>query len=337
MEEPCEQIEIRGQGLHTHHGHGHAHHGHGHAHHGHAHPTGTILKWSLVATVIFVVVQFTAGLHAHSLALLSDAGHNLTDALALMLAWLGYYFASKPADAQKTYGYQRTGVLAAFLNAIFLILLSLYLFWESYLRFFNPEPVQEMIMIWVASLGLILNVAIMWGLHSQKGSDLNIRSAWVHMLGDALGSVAIIIGAITIRYTGINRIDPVLSFFIAALIIWTAWDISKESLNILLEGIPRGMSLEQVRAAIVGVEGVVDVHDLHVWSLGSHSHALSCHIVIPDMQVSAAGQMLERINEVLEQRFEIDHTTVQIEYESCARAGETCSIPVRSQPHPHHH
>lgn len=298
--------------------------------HQHAHPeagAGRVLKWSLAATAAFVVVEFAAGLQAHSLALLSDAGHNLTDALALLLAWFAFYFQAKPPDEIKTYGYHRAGILAAFVNALVLVVLSVYIFYESYHRFLNPRPVNETTMLAVAGLGLALNVAVMWGLRREQKSDLNIRSAFLHMLGDALGSVGIIAGAVAIHYTGWEQIDPVLSVLIGMLIIWTAWDVMRESLNILLEGLPRGMSLNAVYSSIREVDGVVDVHDLHIWSLGSRTHALSCHVMVKDMPASASDNVLRRLNAMLSERFHIDHTTVQFEQVGCPMCTNGCSIP----------
>ncbi len=241
--------------------------------HYHGGGTGRILWWSLVATAVFALVEFIAGIQAHSLALLSDAGHNFTDALALLLAWFGFYLQAKPANEVKTFGYHRAGVLTAFIN-------------------------------------------------------INIRSAFVHMLGDLLGLIGIIIGAIVIRYTGWQEIDPLLSILIGVLIIWTAWDIIKESLNILLEGLPRGLELQSVVAAMRGVEGVLDVHDLHIWSLGSATRALSCHVLIEDLPPSTSERTLRRINDVLCDRFHIRHTTVQFEHVNCAVSESGCVIPV---------
>jgi cobalt-zinc-cadmium efflux system protein len=167
----------------------------------------------------------------------------------------------------------------------------------------------------------------MRGLRAGKNSDLNIRAAYAHMLGDALGSVGIILGAIAIRYTGWQRIDPALSVLIGLLIVWTAWDIVKESLNILLEGLPRGMRLHHVVAAIRGVEGVLEVHDLHVWSLGSSVHALSCHVLIRDLPPSESESILKRINAELDARFHIRHTTIQFEHARCAAPGNGCPLP----------
>lgn len=291
-----------------------------------------MLRWSLAATALFVVVEIAAGIHAGSLALLSDAGHNFTDALALLLAWFGFYMATKPANEIKTYGYHRAGVLAAFVNALTLVALSLWIFRESYLRLRNPEPVKELTMIVVASLGLVVNGGIMWGLRTARRHDINVRSAFLHMLGDALGSVAIIAGAIVIRFTGWEQVDPLLSMIIGGLIIWTAWDIVKESLNILLEGLPRGLSLQAVETAIGEVEGVLDVHDLHIWSLGSSTHALSCHVLIEDVALSASNVILSQVKEILAERFHIHHTTLQFEHAGCDVSSCECMAPGARRP-----
>jgi cobalt-zinc-cadmium efflux system protein len=281
------------------------------------HDTGRILKWSLAATVSFVLVELAAGIQAHSLALLSDAGHNFTDALALLLAWIGVYFGRKPPDEIKTYGYHRAGVLAAFVNALALLILAAYILWESYQRWMAPRVVDEWTMLAVAALGLAVNLAIMRGLRGERAHDINIRSAWAHMLGDALGSLGIMAGALLIRGTGWQRVDPLLSALIGLLIVWTAWDIVKESLNILLEGLPRGLELDSVVSAMRQIEGVLDVHDLHIWSLGSSLHALSCHVLIEDLPPSASDAILRALNHMLDERFQIRHTTVQFEHAHC--------------------
>ena len=311
---------------------------HSHAHnHGHSHGTGSTLRWSLAATTLFALVEVFAGWKAHSLALLSDAGHNFTDALALGLAWVGFYLQSKPADEIKTYGYHRASVLSAFVNALTLVALSAWIIYESIDRLRHPEPVAESIMIAVAGMGLAVNAAIMLALRAASRNDLNIRSAFVHMLGDALGSVAIIAGALVIRSTGWVQMDPLLSVAIAILIIWTAWDIIRESLNILLEGLPRGIKLRDVNSAMGAIEGVLGVHDLHIWSLGSHTHALSCHVRIEDVPPSCSDAILRRVNELLEHRFGISHTTIQFEHTSCAISENGCAIPVHEQHHHHEH
>jgi cobalt-zinc-cadmium efflux system protein len=309
-------------------------HSHGHGHHG---ATGSVLRWSLIATSLFVVIEVVAGFQAHSLALLSDAGHNFTDAGAILLAWVGFYLQSKPADEIKTYGYHRAGVLSAFVNALTLLALSAWIFYEAALRMRHPEGVQETVMIAVAAVGLLMNGGIMLALRAASRNDINIRSAFIHMLGDALGCVAIIGGAIAIRFTGMERLDPLLSILIGVLIVWSAIDIVRESLNILLEGLPRGIRLQEVTSSIRDVEGVLDVHDLHIWSLGSSTHALSCHVLIEDVPPSASDAILKRLNGMLADRFHIDHTTVQFEHVSCAISESGCAIPVHRHDHDHEH
>jgi cobalt-zinc-cadmium efflux system protein len=289
--------------------------------------TGFVLKLSLLATIAFVVLEAAAGIRSHSLALLSDAGHNVTDALALLLAWFAFYFQAKPPDEVKTFGYHRSGVLAAFVNALTLIGLSLWIFYESYHRLLAPQQVQETTMMVIAALGIVLNGGIMWGLHASSRHDINVRSAFVHMLGDLLGSIGIIAGALVIRWTGWERVDPILSIGIGGLIIWTAWGIIRESLNILLEGLPRGLKLKTVIEAMEQVEGVIDIHDLHIWSLGSSTHALSCHVLIDDVPPSASEALLQRLNRLLDERFHIHHTTVQFEHARCPLSQNGCVIP----------
>jgi cobalt-zinc-cadmium efflux system protein len=305
-------------------------HRHSHSHgHSHAHgQTGTALFVSLILTAAFVVLEAAAGFRAGSLALLTDAGHNFTDAFGLLLAAVAFVVQSRPANHVKTYGYHRTGVLAAFINALLLVGLALGLFYESYLRLLHPQPVAENIMIWVAGAGLILNLGIAWSLMGDGRNhrdDINMRAVWIHMLGDAASCVAIIVGAVIIHYTGWLQVDPLLSILIGGAIIWTAWDIFQDSLNILLEGLPKGLKLAEVARHIRTVDGVIDVHDLHIWSLGSEAHALSCHVLIEDMPPSASDSILRHVNRVLSDRFAIHHTTVQFEHARCALAEEPCT------------
>lgn len=309
-------------------------HAHGHNHQHHV-GSAKVLRWSFAATLVFVVIQFAAGLQSGSLALLSDAGHNLTDALALALAMFGVYLQGKPPDESRTFGYHRGGVLAAFVNALSLVVLSAYLFYEAYERLLNPHAVDEQLMVVTAALGILLNVGILIGLR-RHGSDLNIRAASVHMLSDALGSIAIIVGAIAIRYTTWLAIDPILSILIGGLIVWSAIDIIRESLNILLEGLPRGLELQTLTAAMQDVPGVLDVHDVHVWSLGSSAHALSCHALIEDMPPSESDCILKALNKLLCNRFHISHTTIQFEHTRCELSETGCRI-VHSHDHQHTH
>lgn len=286
-----------------------------------------VLLISLVLTMIFVVFETVAGFRARSLALLSDAGHNFTDAFALLLAALGIYWQSRPGDHEKTYGYQRAGVLAAFVNALSLVVLAMVLFYESYDRLIHPETVGVSTMMLVAGIAMVLNLGIAWALggHGEHKHDLNIRAAWLHMAGDAASSAAIIVGALVIRYTGWQAVDPILSALIGVAIVWSGWGIIRDSLNILLEALPKGMRLSEVTGELARVPGVIDVHDLHVWNLGSDSRALSCHVLIEDMPPSESDSILRRINEVLCGRFAIRHTTIQFEHVKCALAETHCT------------
>jgi cobalt-zinc-cadmium efflux system protein len=304
--------------------------------HDHGQATGQVLKWSLAATFAFVAVEVFAGIQAHSLALISDAGHNFTDGLALLLAWIGVYLQSKPADETKTYGYHRAGVLTAFINALTLVILSGWILYASVVRLRSPQPVHAGIMMGIAALGLILNGGITWVLRQASRHDINIRGAFVHMFGDALGSAAIIAGAIVIRYTGWEQVDPALSILIGILIVWTAWGIIREALNILLEGLPSGLQLQDVTSSMRAVEGVLDVHDLHIWSLGSSTRALSCHVLIADVPPSKSDGILHQLNAMLAGRFRIGHTTVQFEHVGCAISESGCAIPVRAEGHEGH-
>ncbi len=302
----------------------------------HHQQTGRVLKWSMAATILFVVVELVAGFRAGSLALISDAGHNFTDALSLVLAAIGLYLQSRPADSVKTYGYHRAGVLTAFVNTLTLVGISIFIFYEAWQRFFSPRPVHEWTMFWVALIAVALNGGVMWGLHRDKDRDLNIRAAFMHMLGDAVSSMAIVAGALIIHFTGLSAIDPILSVLIGAFIIWTAWDIIKESLNVLLEGLPRGLELAEVTGALQRIDGVIDVHDLHIWSLGSSAHALSCHVLIQDMPPSESNSILQQINDLL-CKFHIHHTTVQFEHTKCALSDLPCTLLAVAHAHEHEH
>src|SRR5439155_4108166 len=239
--------------------------------------TSQVLQVSLLVTAAYIGLLLVAGIRAHSLALLSEAGHNLTDFVALLLSLLAVYLQSRPPSATHTYGYHRAGVLAALVNAATLVAISFLIFYEAVRRIQQPRPVHAGTMMWVAGAGVIMNGAIAFMLY-RTDRDVNVRSALMHEIGDTLSTAAVIAGGWTILVTGQTWIDPALSFGIGALILWSSFGIIRETLNILLEGTPRGVNMELVTAELMKVEGVRDVHDLHIWSLGSESHALSCHI-----------------------------------------------------------
>ncbi len=307
--------------------------------HVHVHGAGgptRVLKISLAVTLCYIVLLVVAGIRAHSLALLSEAGHNLSDFLALLLSLVAVYFQSRPASSTKTYGYHRAGVLAALVNATSLVAVSCFIFYEAFKRLQHPEHVQAGVMMWVAAAGVVMNGVIALLLY-RSGGDINIRSALLHEVGDTLSTAAVIAGGWAILVTGNYWIDSALSLAIGVLILWSGFGIVRETLNILLEGTPRGMKLEKIESAIRAVGGVNDVHDLHVWSIGSETHALSCHISIADIPPSVSERILRDVKERLLHDFRIDHTTIQFEHVVCEVA-HGCVIPVaESEEHHRQH
>ena len=297
-----------------------------------------VLMVSLAATFCYVVATFYFGLRAHSLALISEAGHNVSDMLAIALSFVAVYFQRRPATDEKTFGYQRAGVLAAFVNALTLIVLSAWIGISAIHRLYEPVSVQPRIMMFTAAAGVLMNGAIA-GLLWTSARDVNIRSVFLHMLGDTLSTAAVIAGGACILFSGLTWIDPVLSLVIAGMILWSSVTIVRETLNILLEGTPTSVRLADIRTAISTVPGVLDVHDLHVWSLGSASHALASHVLIPEMPVSDCASILDAINVALRERFRITHTTIQFEITGCETT-HGCSAPpeleTAAQEHHHH-
>ena len=294
-----------------------------------------MLKIALGVTAAYIVLLVVAGIRAHSLALLSEAGHNLSDFLALALSLVAVYLQSRPASATKTYGYHRAGVLAALVNSISLVAVSFFIFYEAFRRLQHPQHVQASVMMWVAAAGVVMNGVIALLLYRSSG-DVNIRSALLHEVGDTLSTAAVIAGGWAILLTGNSWIDSVLSLGIGVLILWSGFGIVRETLNILLEGTPRGVKLELVETAIRAIDGVNDVHDLHCWSIGSETRALSCHIAIADIPPSVSERILRDVKDCLHHSFRIDHTTIQFEHVECEVA-HGCVIPVgESEEHQHH-
>lgn len=292
-------------------------HFHAHSHsegHAHSHGAGSsgILGGAMFATLALVVVEFAAGTLGHSIALVSDGVHNLTDLPTILISWTAARWAVRPPTPEKTYGYQRAGVLAAFVNAILLVLVALYILFESYERLLRPVGVRTGLMIAVAIFALIVNGGITLGLVRGR-KDLNLRSILIHNFGDALSNVAIIIGALAIRWTGVTWVDPVIGIAIGLMVLWSAVGILRESSHILLEGLPRNMQLESVARAILEIENVEEVHDIHIWTIGAELQALSCHVRIPDMHMEESEKILAVIRGRLAEQFHIMHTTVQFE------------------------
>jgi cobalt-zinc-cadmium efflux system protein len=272
----------------------------------------SVLAWAMVATLGLVVAEVLGGFLGRSVALLNDAVHNLSDVPALGISWLAMRLAQRPADSDRTYGYHRAGTLAAFTNAILLILLSVWLGYEAIERLRTPETVVESWMIWTSLAALLVNGGITLAL-VRGHADLNLRSILVHNFGDALSNIAIIAGAVIIRFTHAHWIDPLLGLAIGLLVLYSSTGILRESAHILLEGRPREMKVEEVAHAILSLEQVQEVHDVHLWSLGGGHHALSCHARIPDMHMDECEKIILAIQKKVLKEFGIEHATVQLE------------------------
>jgi cobalt-zinc-cadmium efflux system protein len=288
-----------------------------------------MLRLALGVTLVYIVLLVVTGFRAHSLALLSEAGHNVSDFFALLLSWVAAYLSERPATSTKTYGWRRAGVLAAFVNASTLIVISVLIFYSAIQRISHPVSVQAGLIMWVAGGGVLLNGTItVLLLRSRR--DLNLRSVLVHQVGDTLSTAAVIAGGWAIMVTGHSWIDPALSIGIAAMILWSSIGIVRESLNILLEGTPSSVELQTIISEMRAVPGVIDVHDLHIWSIGSDTHALSSHIIIEDIPPSASNVILAELRQLLASRHHIHHTTIQCESAECGLA-HGCILPLHHE------
>jgi cobalt-zinc-cadmium efflux system protein len=280
---------------------------------------------AVLLTLAFVVVEAASGWWGHSLALMSDAGHNLADAAALGFSWYALSMASKPSHEGMTFGYHRIGIFAALVNAASLVLIALWIGWEAVGRIQQPETANGTLMIWVAAAAMLLNGVIGFWLHQGAKDDLNLRSAYLHMLGDAISAFGVVIAGIVVRTTQGSIADPIVSVLIAGLILYSSYDVLRESATVLLEGTPQGVDMPAVIAAIRGVTGVLDVHDLHVWMVGPGVVACSCHILVAEQSVREGQQVLRMVVQGIEQRFHITHTTIQVEVEGCDADDMYCS------------
>ena len=288
-----------------------------HHHHSHSAAVSRKLVIATVATLAFVVVELAVGIKADSLALISDAIHNFTDGLALILAWFGVRLERKPATAAKSYGYHRAGVLTAFINAGTLVGVTIFLFVEAFERLRATQTVHVNSMLITATIALVINSAITLWLRGEGKHDVNIQSAVVHMFGDALASAGVIVAALLIRATGSTMWDSIVSIVIGVLILWSSWGVLRETINLLLEGTPRGIDPAAVTASLAALEGVYGVHHLHIWAIGPSRAALSCHLMVGDVAVKQTGKLLDRVNELLAHEYRIAHTTIQFEFADC--------------------
>ena len=298
------------------HVHTSSHAGHDHAH-GMAKQT---LRIAFLLTILILLAELIGGLIANSLALLSDAGHVVTDLFALGLAWFAASQAERPANAQKTFGYHRVGILAALANAVTLILISVVIVWEAIQRFQHPESIQPLVMFFSASVGIAINLFIGFGLRKEE-HNVNVRAAALHVFGDVGISIGVIVAGAIILLTKWTLLDPILSIAISLFIVVSTWPILRETADILLESTPKSIVLPKLVTDMKQVNGVKEVHDLHVWSITSGMYALSCHVLIDDLPPSGSSPILQRLKTLLHENYNIDHTTIQFE---CSMQGACC-------------
>jgi cobalt-zinc-cadmium efflux system protein len=296
----------------------------GHAGHNHTqHIARQSLRLAFFLTVIILIAELVGGLLANSLALLSDAGHVITDIFALGLAWFAAVQAERPANARKTFGYHRVGILAALVNAVTLIVIAVAILFEAVQRFQHPEPVQPLIMFLAAGIGIVINLFIGFSLQKESHT-LNTRAAMLHVFGDVGASAGVIVAGIIILFTGWTIADPVLSIGIAALIAVGALRILRETADILMEAVPKGLSMPNLVRDMKSIGGIQDVHDLHVWCITSNMYALSCHALIENLPPSDSSSILQSLNAMLSEKYHIDHATIQFECDP--HQGTFCSV-----------
>lgn len=304
-------------------------HAHSHDHHAHPHTVSRKLTIATVANVVVVATEIAIGLYAGSLALIGDALHNLTDAVALLLALIAVRLERRLPTVAKTYGYQRAGILVAFINSGVLVAFTAFLFKEAFERFREPSAIQTGSMLVMAAIALIVNTLTALSLRHDSKDDVNVRSAVLHMISDAAASAGIIVAALLIRVTGFLQWDAAISIVIGLLILWSSYGVLKESMNLLLEGTPAGMDPEQVAHSLRALDGVRGVHHVHIWAIGPSSPALSAHIQVGDVPVKSTASLLDEVNAMLASEYRIAHTTIQFEFEECAADDPYC-VPVRS-------
>ena len=303
---------------------------HTHSHFGDlSNQTAKRLALSLGITAAFVVVEVAAGILGNSLALLTDAAHNFTDVIALGLSWYAVKLATQPAHAGKTFGYHRAGILVALVNSTTLVLIALGIFYEAWKRFLSPPEVDSTILIGVGALAFFINLGTAWLVKSGSENDLNLRSTFLHLMGDVLSTLGAVIAGIIIAFTNWNWLDPFVSVLIGAFILWNAWGILRQSIHILLESTPESIDMDSMVTDLLKVDGVRGVHDLHVWSINESLRALSAHIITSDIYVSAGASIQRDLNEVLAHKYNIRHATLQLECEGCNGNILFCNISER--------
>jgi len=307
-----------------------------HDHHNATTPASNKLRAGVFFSLLILAAEVAGGILTNSVALLADAGHVLTDVIALALSWYGVAQARRPASRRMTFGYHRIGVLIAVLNASTIIAVAAFILYESVRRMGAPPEVNSIPMMIVAAAGLAVNIFVAFWLREERKENLNVRSAFLHAAGDALASVGVIIGGIIIAFTGLNIVDPIVGAIIGLVIVSAAWGIFKDGLRVLLEATPSHVEMDKLMKALLELPGVKDVHDVHVWSITPEIHAMSGHILIADQAVSQAASIQKVMEEMLREKFKIGHSTLQLECETCESGGVLCSLRSGEQECPEH-
>jgi len=284
------------------------------------------LALSLGITLAFVFIEVIYGILANSLALLTDAAHNFTDVLALGLSWWALHLATQPSHARRTFGYHRAGILVALVNSTSLVVIAIVIFYEAYKRFLAPPEVRAGLMIMVAVLAVMVNLTT--ALLVRKGSqhDLSMRSAFVHLMGDVLSTLGAVVAGVIIYFTGLNWIDPLVSVFIGFLILWNAWGIVREAIDILMEATPADIDVDAMLEDMQTINGVCGVHDLHVWSINQSMRTLSAHILTEDISISEGASIQADLADLLSRKYRVSHATLQLECEGCSPPDLYCEL-----------
>ena len=306
-------------------------------HHHSAPGVATKLKYGIIITGVILVLEVAGGIFSNSLALLSDAGHVFADGIALALSWYGVRQAARPSSSRMTFGYHRVGVIVAIVNAMSILAIAGIILYEAYQRFYQQPEINSVVMLVIAVIGLAANIFVASWLHKEQEESLNVKSAFWHAIGDALASVGVIAGAIIIMLTRLYWVDAAVSVLIGLIIIFAAWGIFREGMRILLEAVPGNISIKEVLDAMKSISAVKDVHDLHVWSISSNLHAMSCHVLVDDCSISEVESVHQQIEDMLRKKFGIGHTTVQAECTQCSNGDLYCKMTVSDKKHDHAH
>jgi cobalt-zinc-cadmium efflux system protein len=294
---------------------GHSHH---HDHHHHIEGSGKNLLIATILNAVITVAEVIGGIISNSLALLSDALHNLSDTIAVFIAYVANRYSKKPSNEKRTFGYKRVQILAALFNAVVLIVISVYLFYEAYLRLMEPEPIKGLIMLIVATIGLLANLAAVLLLRKDSGKNLNVKAAYIHLLSDTLSSVAVIIGGILIYLYDWYWLDPIITFLIGIYILKETWAILKETIDILMQGTPKNIDIKQVQQDIEGIDRIENIHHLHIWNLDDQSIHFECHVDLNEnIDLKSTESIREKIVKLLEEKYKINHVTIQFEHKWC--------------------